>query len=229
MEPDAWARFCGVCGTTMTPAPLATAGTAGQVIPPAMEPGQVQPYVTGYTPSPAAPALLVPTPAAQAVDQSGRAVYTVPSVGWLGPMRIGAAVSGAFALLPCLGLGALAASFVHSTRLMMDSWQAATVRVPLPVGSADVTMNFIDLLKIRELYDKVIYWDERLWMVFATWFLFPWILLILGGAIFGLLLATIYNMVGAAGGGVQVTVEPVRPRSGQVVAAPQPWPVGPPR
>jgi hypothetical protein len=136
----------------------------------------------------------------------GRIMYRVPSVGIGGAARMGAGVSAAFTLLPCLIVAFLGSWGVHALRKLLDSWLAANVRVPVPLVNVDLTMNFVELLHVRPLYDQLISWDERLWLAFAILWLVPWALWIVAGALFGLMVALIYNMVGKAGGGLHVTL-----------------------
>src|SRR5215217_2390703 len=96
VEPDAWARFCGVCGAAFGPAGVLPGGPAGtpQIQRPVAQPVQPQPYAGG----PIGPA-----------GQPQPIIYTIPSVGFAGPARIGAAVAAAFMLLPCVLFGFLGA------------------------------------------------------------------------------------------------------------------------
>ena len=80
--------------------------------------------------------------------------------------------------------------------------------VPVPLVSVSITMNFIELLHLRAIYDQFISWDDRLWLTFAVLWLVPWAVWILAGALFGLMLAMIYNLVGTMGGGLRLTVSP---------------------
>ena len=213
VEPDPWARFCGVCGASFGQAGARVAGPPGTppVQRPVAQPVQPQPYAG----APFGPA-----------DRPQPLTYTIPSVGFAGPARIGAAVAAAFSLVPCVVFGFLGAWLVHAGRQLLNSWLNASVRVPVPVVSVDLNMNFIELLKLRPIFDVFIYWDDRLWLTFALLWLLPWVLWIISGAIFGVLLAAIYNLIGKLGGGVRVTLAP--PTS----AAPPPpvsstvWPAG---
>jgi hypothetical protein len=142
--------------------------------------------------------------------------YTVPSVGFAGPARIGAAVAAAFTLVPCVLFGFVGAWLVHAGRSLLQSWLNASVRVPVPVVSVDLNMNFIELLKLRSIFDSFIYWDDRLWLTFALLWLVPWAVWILAGALFGVILAAVYNLIGKLGGGMRVTLSP----SAQAAAGP---------
>jgi len=218
IEPDPGARFCGVCG-----APIEHphgAGPAADTIQlahpeqarpggPAHPGGQV--YAAGASagyPEPAPPARAVAyAPAHGTASGDGeRIVYRVPSVGLWGSARIGAALSAAFTLLPCLVFAFAGAWAVHAFKLLLDSWIRATVPVPVPLVSVNLTMNFIELLHLQALHDRLISWDSHLWLVFAVVWLVPWAVWIIAGALFGVLLAVIYNLVGRMGGGLRVTL-----------------------
>jgi hypothetical protein len=149
-------------------------------------------------------------------------VYRVPSIGLGGAARIGAAVVAAFSLVPCI-LVAFAGSWgVHAARQMFDTWQSASVRIPAVVTSVDLTMNFVDLLRLRPIYETLISWDDRLWMTFTVLWLVPWIGSIVAGALFAILLALVYNIVGGMGGGLRVTVTPDQLAQSQAWSAPLP-------
>jgi hypothetical protein len=154
------------------------------------------------------PAYAPPSPQASVVGRGGQVVYRVPAVGLWGSARIGAAVSATFTLLPCLLMGFVGAWCVHALRLLLDSWLAASVPVPVPLVKVDLTMNFVELLHLRVIHDLLISWDNRLWVTFAVVWLIPWALWILAGALFGLVLAMIYNLVGSMGGGLRLTLSP---------------------
>jgi hypothetical protein len=150
-------------------------------------------------------------PSAVPASVSGRGnhvVYRVPSVGLWGSARIGAAVSAAFTLLPCLLIAFIGAWCVHALRVLLDSWLAANVPVPVPLVRVDLTMNFVDLLHLRPIYNLLISWDNHLWLTFVVIWLIPWAVWILAGALFGLVLALIYNLVGSMGGGLRLTMTP---------------------
>lgn len=234
-EPDSWARFCGSCGGT-----LDAPGASDQ--PPAYDAAQVthRPAVSNpYSPAqtahltPAAapyPTAYMPPPAATHGGAPEPLVYRIPSVGYGGAARIGAAIAAALSLLPCLGMAFVGTWGIHELRVLFDSWVSASVRVPALVTSIDVSMNFIDLLKLRPVYDFLIAWDDRLWITFAILWLVPWIASILVGVLFALVLALIYNTVGATGGGMRVSVVPeqsaAQPWASQSpYAAPPTWPV----
>jgi hypothetical protein len=225
LEPDLWARFCGVCGATLAPAASpggivsSPAGGATVQLPTASHDPPVR---YGASPSPA------PTYTAGPVgswDRPQPVVYTVPSIGYLGPARIGAAVSAAFTLLPCVLFGFVGAWIVHGGRSLLNSWLNASVRVPVPLVNVDLNMNFIELLHLRSAFDFFIYWDDRLWLTFAILWLTPWAVWIVAGAFFGILLAGVYNLVGKLGGGVRVTLVPTAgPPAGPPSGSPTAWP-----
>ena len=193
-------RFCGVCGATLD-------------LPGGVHPGGGFPGDTVHLA--AAPAATVhyasppPVYAPVATYPAGARplVYRVPSVGLAGSSRIGAAVSAAFTLLPCILMAFAGAWLVHAGRKLLDSWLGATVPVPVPLVSVSLTMNFIELLHLRPVYDVLISWDDRLWLTFAILWLVPWAISIVAGALFGLLLGVIYNLVGTMGGGLRLTLE----------------------
>jgi len=211
VEPDAWARFCGVCGGTLGPGDAAAGSPAASTAQLAAVPPEP---VARYRPAPPA--------------QPQSIVYTVPSVGLGGAARLGAAVSAAFLLVPCVLFGFAGAWGVHALRSLLASWQTASVRVPVPLVNVDLTMNFVDLLHLRPTFDSLIYWDEHLFLAFAILWLAPWVLGIIAGALFGVLLAAVYNLVGKLDGGVRVTLVPsvAAPASAAVPATA--WPSGPP-
>lgn len=233
-EPDPWARFCGACGGTIdvpsesgqirggapetVQVPAAPVAPGRYDLPPSPHVAQAPQYPAAYAPANAYQAASAPP-----------MVYRIPSVGIGGSARMGAAVVAAFSLVPCLLTAFAGAWLVHEARKMFDSWQSATVRVPAFVTSVDLTMNFIDLLRLRPIYDILIAWDDRLWMTFAVIWLIPWVALIVAGALFAIVMAVIYNIVGRMGGGLRVTVTPDQATS-QAWAAPMsppahaPWP-----
>jgi hypothetical protein len=216
LEPDPWARFCGVCGAPFGPAGVGPGGPAGTppIQRPVAQPVQPQPY---------AGAPFGPGGQAQPI------IYTIPAVGFAGPARIGAAVAAAFMLLPCVFFAFLGAWLVHAGRDLLASWLNASVRVPVPVVSVDLNMNFIELLRLRRIFDIFIYWDDRLWLTFAVLWLVPWVGWIVAGAVFGVMLAAIYNLIGKLGGGVRVTLAPENLATAQPVVSSTVWPQpGPP-
>jgi hypothetical protein len=234
-EPDLAARFCGVCGASLPglqgqrpPQGYGPADATGQA--PAQRSGVPAPYgaPTAY-PTPVAPAG-APSPDygyARAVAPAAEPInYTVPSIGFSGPARLGAAVSAAFMLVPCVLFAFLGAWGVHAGRRLMDSWLSASIPIPIPLATINLPMNFVDLLRMRPFYNTLIYWDDRLWLTFAILWLTPWILWIIAGAIFALLLAAIYNMVGAAGGGISVKLAPSAIQ-GAGAQQPAAWATGP--
>jgi hypothetical protein len=177
----------------------------------------------------------VPSPqygyAPPAASAGGSITYTIPSIGFAGPARLGAAVSAAFTLVPCVIFASLGAWGVHAGRRLLDSWLTASIPIPIPIAPINLPMNFVDLLRLRPFYDSLIYWDDRLWLTFAILLFAPWTLWIVAGALFALLLAAIYNMVGAAGGGMNVRLSPsdrphgAPPQPAAWTPAPQPgWP-----
>jgi hypothetical protein len=189
--------------------------------------------------APSAPSLpaFAPAPGQLGVAYGTRpAVYAVPSIDLVGAGQIGAAVSAAFGLIPCLVLAWAVASLVSGVRWMLDSWTAASLRIPIPLASVDVPVNYIDLFRLRSFYDSMVYWDDRLWLVFALVFLIPWLFTIVSGALFGSMLAAVYNAVGKASGGMRVTLASTQvPAAGQAgppavwapaspPAPPQAWP-----
>lgn len=232
-EADPWARFCGVCGGALAPASAAGRGPAPA--PPAAPtpyapapPGGPPPYQppAAYSPAPAAP--YAPAPAAQ----NAPITYTVPSIGYLGPARIGAAVSAAFTLLPSVLFAFAGIWLINRCRELLDSWRTATIPVPVPLVTVNLNMNFIDLLQLRALHDRLIYWDEHLWLAFAGLWLVPWILWIIAGALFAVLLALVYNLIGKLGGGMRVALHPTATGPGGPPPGswqqPQPQPNWPP-
>jgi hypothetical protein len=215
-EPDPWARFCGACGGTLdapgadaTDPGVATTGRQPAVATPPIPPAQH--YAATY-----------PAPAASPGTAAQRVIYRIPSVGLGGSARMGAAVVAAFSLIHCLGMAFVASWLIHAARTLLESWQAATVQIPAVVTSVNLRMNFVDLLQLRPILDVLRYWDDRLWLTFAIFWLVPWFAFILGGAIFAVILAVIYNIVGSMGGGLRVTVSP------EEAAAPQDWTGGQP-
>jgi hypothetical protein len=154
-------------------------------------------------------------------------VYAVPSIDLVGAGQIGAAISAVFNLLPCLLFAWGASSLVSGVRWVLDALTTASIRVPVPLAAIDVPVNYIDLFRLRSFYNFMIYWDDRLWLVFSLLFLIPWVLSIVGGALYGGTLAAIYNMVGKTSGGMRVTlVAPVGPPVGQS-SPPASWAPGP--
>jgi hypothetical protein len=234
LEADAFARFCGVCGGALGQGGHQGAGQPGgpaaQRPPmqhePAVRYGTVAPPMQSYPPGP----IGQPGPFGQPapVERPDSVLYTVPSIGFGGPARIGAAVSAGFGLLPCVLFGFIGAWLVHWARDLVESWQSASVKLPIPLVNADLGMNFVELMHLRPILDKLIYWDERLWLVFAIMWLVPWVVWILAGAFFGVLLAAIYNIIGKMGGGVQVRMVPKTTPEGGQAYAPAGWQVGGP-
>jgi hypothetical protein len=135
-------------------------------------------------------------------------MYTIPSIGYRGPARIGAAVSAAFTLIPSVLFAFAGIWLIHRSRELLDSWRTATIPVPVPLVTVNLNMNFIDLLQLHALHDKLVYWDEHLWLAFAMLWLVPWIVWIVAGALFTVLLVLIYNLIGRLGGGMRVALRP---------------------
>ncbi|MCC7370895.1 MAG: hypothetical protein IT306_20950 [Chloroflexi bacterium] len=230
LEADPWARFCGVCGGALgtTAAPVAgRVGGHGPSAAPAPFPPPAQ-----YPPQPGAagaayPPMQRPGPAPAAPYGGGVPAanvpveYTIPSIGFGGPARIGAAVGASFMLLPCVLFAFGGVWLIHWSRELLDSWRSATVQVPVPVVSVNLNMNFIDLLRLHAVYDMLVYWDGHLWLAFGLLWLLPWVLWIVAGSLFGMLMALVYNIIGKIGGGMRVTLRPSDPGSG---AAAGPWP-----
>jgi hypothetical protein len=226
-EPDRWARFCGVCGGTLG---AGGAALAGGGVAPGPTPGREPPVRYGTVAPASQPYAAVPAQQAAQVSQVDHAqsvLYTVPSVGFGGPARLGAAVAAGFTLLPSVLFAFLGAWLVHWGRDTLNSWQTAVVQVPVPLVNVSLGMNFIDLLHMRRVFDILIYWDDRLWLTFVILWLVPWVVWILAGAFFGVLLATIYNTMGKMGGGMRVTMVPAA-SPGQPYAQSTAWSSSPP-
>jgi hypothetical protein len=154
-----------------------------------------------------APAPVAPyTPGLIAQDEP--IIYTIPSVGFSGPARIGAAVSAAFMLVPCVLFAFAVTWLIHWARDLMDSWRSAQISVPAVVTTVNVNVNFLDLMRLHAVHGKLVYWDEHLWLAFAVVWLVPWVVWIIAGALFAVLLALIYNLIGKMGGGMRVTLRP---------------------
>ena len=135
----------------------------------------------------------------------------MPFIDLVGAGQIGAAISAVFNLVPCLLFAWGVSSFVSGLRWVLDALTTASIRVPVPLAAIDVPVNYIDLFRLRSFYNSMIYWDDRLWIVFLLVFLLPWIFSIVGGALYGTTLAAIYNMVGKTSGGMRVRL--VAPQS----------------
>jgi hypothetical protein len=218
VEADPWARFCGTCGGQLG-AGAGGAGAGGRHAPGVPPVPAYQSPPPAYSPLPAYHA----GPAAPA-GQAEPIAYTIPSIGYGGPARIGAAVSAAFTLLPSVLLAFAGVALIHRARDLLDSWRTATIPVPVPLVTVNLNMNFIDLLNLHQLHDRLVYWDERLWLAFALLWLVPWVVWIVSGALFGVLMALIYNIIAKLGGGMRVALQPsVRPVDGQAVPAAN-WP-----
>jgi hypothetical protein len=137
-------------------------------------------------------------------------------------------IAAAFTLLPCVLFAFAGAWIVHAGRQLLQSWLSASVRVPIPLVNVDLAMNFVDLLHLRPVLDALIYWDDRLWLTFALLWFAPWVVWIVAGAVFGILLAAIYNLLGKTGGGFQVTAVPVATPPARWSAPAAGWPAYPP-
>jgi hypothetical protein len=227
-EADPWARFCGVCGGPLAAAAAGRgsgSGPAPTVYPPAGGPGY-QPPQPMHAPAPVAPYARGP------IAQDEPIIYTIPSVGFSGPARIGAAVSAAFMLLPCVLFAFGVIWLIHWARDLMDSWRSAQISVPAVVTTVNVNINFLDLMRLHAVHDKLVYWDEHLWLAFALLWLVPWVAWIIAGVLFAVLMALIYNLIGKMGGGMRVTLRPSTTRAGGPPAGnwqqpPQNWPPAP--
>jgi hypothetical protein len=172
---------------------------------PAYPPGPIQPGA-GYGPQPT--------------------VYTVPSIGLMGAGLVGAAISAAFTLVPCLIFAWFITVLVGAARGVLDALARASLRIPIPIASVDVPVNYVDLFQLRGLYDSVVSLDNQIWLAFMTLFGIPWLIFIVCGGLCGITLALIYNSVGAASGGMRVKLVPVRQGPAGPPAAWQP--PGPP-
>lgn len=121
-------------------------------------------------------------------------------------------------LLPCVLFAFAVTWFIHWARNLMDSWRSATISVPAVVTTVSVNINFLDLMRLHAIHEKLVYWDERLWLAFAGLWLLPWIMWIIAGALFAVLMALIYNVIGKMGGGMRVTLRPSDVRGGAPAA-----------
>ncbi|MCC6177641.1 MAG: hypothetical protein IT305_20255 [Chloroflexi bacterium] len=245
IEPDGQARFCGACGGALVAAGGTYLHERYELVDPATP--------TGHSTHPSAPSTLdpwpdpalplaspyqyAPSPYQQATAPSAstyrepapaNVAFTVPSVGFAGPARMAAAVGGAFTLLPSLLFAFVGSWVVHAGRQLLAGWSTAKVPIPVPlVNSIEINLNFLDLLHLHPAYDFLVYWDDRLLLVFAILWLTPWLIAIVASMVFGIVLAAIYNAVGGLGGGLRVTLRPTEPRpspgrpSGAVAAG---WP-----
>jgi hypothetical protein len=155
-------------------------------------------------------------------------VYAVPSINLVGAGQIGAAISAIFSLLPCLAFAWLVSALVSGVRWMLDSWTGASLRIPIPIASIDVPVNYIDLFRLRWVYDRVIFWDDQLWLAFILAFLIPWAIFIIAGALFVGLLALIYNAVSKTSGGMRMTLVSTQLPPGGHAGPPVAWSPGPP-
>jgi hypothetical protein len=227
------ARFCGVCGTTMSQGAAPVAPPTGPTAqypahgfdPPARRASSAPP-MPAHVPGAGFPAAAgYPPGVGQALQP---AVYTVPAINLVGAGQIGAAISAVFNLIPCLLFAWGVTRLVNGVRWVLDSWTAASIRIPIPIASVDVPVNYIDLFRLRSLYDFIIYWDDRLWLAFILLFLIPWLLSIVLGALFGGIFAAVYNAVGKASGGMRVTLVSTPGGSLGQPASPASWSSGPP-
>jgi hypothetical protein len=224
------ARFCGVCGTTMS---AAVSPVSAPSAPTAQFPAH------GFDPparrAPSAPPMpaYAPNPGQVSVGYAPQpVVYAVPSIDLVGAGQIGAAISAVFSLLPCLLFAWAVSGLVSGVRWVLDSWTTASIRVPIPVVSVDVPVNYIDLFRLRSFYNFVVSWDDRIWLTFVLLFLVPWVFSIVSGALYGSTLAAIYNAVGKASGGMRVTLVSTHLSPPGQPAPPAAWapgqPPGPP-
>lgn len=202
---DPWARFCGVCGAALVPGGRPGTPVQGASGEPTVQPSAAPlgPYARPGTPSPSKAG---PTASA---DREHLTIYTVGSLGYGDMARIGAAVSAAFALVPCVLFGFAGAWLVHAGRDLLESWQRGSVRASLSLASVDIGMNFIELLRLRPIFDAFVYWDDRLWLTFALLWLIPWAVAIVAGALFGLVFAMVYSLIHKRGGGARVALAPI--------------------
>lgn len=152
-------------------------------------------------------------------------VYTIPSIGPLGAGLVGAAISAAFSLVPCLLFAWLITGLVGAARRVLDALARASLRIPIPIASVDVPVNYVDLFQLRGLYDSVVSLDNQIWLAFMFLFGIPWLVFIVCGGLCGIVLALIYNSVGAASGGIRVKLVPVLQAPAGPPAA---WPAMPP-
>lgn len=219
---DPWARFCGVCGALLVPGAGPGAPVQGGSATPTVQPTAAPVGPQGRPGSPP-PWMAGPTPSA---DRGDATIYTVGSLAYGDMARIGAAVSAAFALVPCVLFGFAGAWLVHAGRDLLESWQRGSVRAPVPLASVDIGMNFIELLRLRPLFDAFVYWDDRLWLTFALLWLIPWTVAIVAGALFGLVFAMVYGLIHKLGGGARVALAPIQSAPTGPPAAPAPWGAG---
>ncbi|HZO25249.1 MAG TPA: hypothetical protein VFH48_04560 [Chloroflexota bacterium] len=228
LDPDPLARFCGVCGTAMghlAAPPASPTGPTAQF--PAPTHGYDPPARRAPAPPPMQSYVPGPSPASFGPGPS-QAVYAVPSIDLVGAGQIGAAISAVFNLIPCLLFAWGCTSLVSGTRWVLDALTTASIRVPVPLASIDVPVNYIDLFRLRPFYNFMVYWDDRLWLVFALLFLVTWVVSIIGGALYGGTLAAVYTMVGKASGGMRVTLVPTQSAPLGQPSPPAAWQPGPP-
>ena len=155
-------------------------------------------------------------------------VHTVPSIGPLGAGTVGAAVSAAFTVVPCLLFAWFITGLIGAARGVLDALARASLRIPIPIASVDVPVNYVDLFQLRDLYDNVVSLDNQVWLAFMFIFGIPWVIFIVCGGLCGIVLALIYNSVGAASGGIRVKLVPVYQAPPGPPTAWQSGPPGPP-
>lgn len=184
LEVSADARFCGSCGGPLVPATAARADTS-----------ELQ----------HAPALSTALHRTSTLASGGN--YAVPYMGYIALAKVGAGVAALVWLFPCFFLAVFGTSAVHYIRTTLDVLARQQARVP--VVGVDLPLNFVTLLRLEALHRFSIYWDDRLAFLFAAVWLAPWAGMIIGGAVFAVAVALVYNVVGKVSGGVQVRLDPL--------------------
>jgi hypothetical protein len=132
-------------------------------------------------------------------------MYAVPYVGFVSMAKVGAVVAALVTVLPCLVFAYLGASFVHWMRTTLDFWVRQEARVP--IINVGLPLNFVTLLQLQGVHDRVIYWDDRLALLFVLMWVVPWGVCILGGALFAWLVGLVYNMTASVSGGIRVRLD----------------------